>query len=56
MNCFILHFNLKEDNCFYYLYSEFPGIKADDIVIKPYNNYILIIYGATHCPSTSPLG
>jgi len=56
MNCFIPRFDLEEDDRFYYLCGEIPGAKADDIVIEPHDDHTLIIYGATHRPSTGPLG
>lgn len=52
MNCFILYFDLKEDTCFYYLYSEIPRVKAEDITIEPHDSYTLVIYRPTYYPSS----
>jgi HSP20 family protein len=55
MNCFIPNFDLEEDDSFYYLCGELPGAKAEDITIEPSNDHTLVIYGATHRPSTGHL-
>jgi HSP20 family protein len=55
MNYFIPRFDLEEDDRFYYLSGEFPGAKAEDIIIEAQDGHTLVIYGSTHSHSLIPV-